>query len=135
MKASGKKHTGMTKKVNITIPDGVFDMLNDEAEKQGRTPANLAAFIVEHHLIFYRYLLYRLMYADQGHTENSPSINLPINVESLIEKALSGQRLEDCELGILAENLNLDQKRLTHFRDQNTKIRSKSGEYNTTQTT
>ncbi len=75
------------------------------------------------------------MYADQGHTENSPSINLPINVESLIEKALSGQRLEDCELGILAENLNLDQKRLTHFRDQNTKIRSKSGEYNTTQTT
>ncbi|MFY7883464.1 MAG: ribbon-helix-helix domain-containing protein [Dolichospermum sp.] len=45
----------MSKKIGVTVPDGVYDELNEEADKQGRTPANLAAFIIEHHLMFYRY--------------------------------------------------------------------------------
>ena len=122
----------MSKKVNITIPDGVYETLNLEADKQGRSPANLAAFIVEHHLVFYRYFFYRMMFMGDetrplpksDETQINLPINVPINVEALIEKALSGQRLEDYELGILAENLNMDQKRLTHFRNQNTKVRS-----------
>lgn len=37
----------MSKRVNITLPDTVHDDLEAWAESQGRTIANLAAFIVE----------------------------------------------------------------------------------------
>ena len=37
----------VSKRVFITIPDAVFDDLEDWADQQGRANANLAAFLVE----------------------------------------------------------------------------------------
>jgi hypothetical protein len=35
------------KRINITLPDSIHDLLVDWAESQGRPAANLAAFIIE----------------------------------------------------------------------------------------
>lgn len=35
------------KRINITLPDSVHDLLVDWAESQGRPAANLAAFLIE----------------------------------------------------------------------------------------
>ncbi|MFM7447113.1 MAG: ribbon-helix-helix domain-containing protein [Leptolyngbyaceae cyanobacterium] len=37
----------VSKRVNLTLPDTVFDELEDWATQQGRPVANLAAFLVE----------------------------------------------------------------------------------------
>jgi CopG-like RHH_1 or ribbon-helix-helix domain, RHH_5 len=47
-----RRHTKMTqstvsKRVNLTLPDSVFEELEAWADQQGRPTANLAAFIVE----------------------------------------------------------------------------------------
>lgn len=37
----------MSKRVNLTLPDAVFDALERWADAEGRPTANLAAFLVE----------------------------------------------------------------------------------------
>ena len=37
----------VSKKFSITVPDEVFNLLEEWAEKQGRPTANLAAYLVE----------------------------------------------------------------------------------------
>lgn len=37
----------MSKRTTITLPDGIFDDLENWADKEGRPTANLAAFLVE----------------------------------------------------------------------------------------
>jgi CopG-like RHH_1 or ribbon-helix-helix domain, RHH_5 len=37
----------VSKRVNLTLPDSIFEELEDWAEQQGRPTANLAAFLVE----------------------------------------------------------------------------------------
>ncbi|MBD2682897.1 MULTISPECIES: ribbon-helix-helix domain-containing protein [Nostoc] len=37
----------MTKRFSVTLPDTVFDQLEALAENQGRTTANLAAYLIE----------------------------------------------------------------------------------------
>ena len=37
----------VSKRVNVTLPDEVYELLELLADKQGRTVANLAAFIIE----------------------------------------------------------------------------------------
>lgn len=37
----------VSKRVNLTLPDVVYQSLEDWAERQGRPTANLAAFLVE----------------------------------------------------------------------------------------
>jgi len=37
----------MSKRTTITLPDSVFEELEDWAEQQGRPTANLASFLVE----------------------------------------------------------------------------------------
>lgn len=44
MKAQG---TEMSKRTTITLPDQIFDDLEQWADKEGRPTANLAAFLVE----------------------------------------------------------------------------------------
>jgi hypothetical protein len=51
--------------------------------------------------------------------KGSSSVELTLGAEKLIEKAISGEPLTDCELAVLAENLNLDQRDLTQARNKN----------------
>lgn len=37
----------MTKRINVTLPDVVFEKLVNTANKQGRSIANLAAYLIE----------------------------------------------------------------------------------------
>ncbi|AUB43790.1 hypothetical protein IQ229_11405 [Nostoc cf. edaphicum LEGE 07299] len=37
----------MSKRFSVTLPDTVFDQLEALAENQGRTTANLAAYLIE----------------------------------------------------------------------------------------
>ena len=37
----------MSKRINVTLPDSVVDELEDWADAQGRSLANLAAFLLE----------------------------------------------------------------------------------------
>ncbi len=37
----------MSKKFSVTISDAIFKELEDMAEKEGRTTANLAAYLIE----------------------------------------------------------------------------------------
>ncbi len=40
-------HQQMSKRTTITLPDSVFEELEDWADQQGRPTANLASFLVE----------------------------------------------------------------------------------------
>lgn len=40
-------HQPMSKRTTITLPDSVFEELEDWANQQGRPTANLASFLVE----------------------------------------------------------------------------------------
>lgn len=37
----------VTKRINLSVPDIVFEELSDRANKQGRSIANLATFLIE----------------------------------------------------------------------------------------
>jgi hypothetical protein len=41
----------VSKRVNVTLADKIYNELVEEAEAQGRTPANLAAFLLEKSLL------------------------------------------------------------------------------------
>jgi hypothetical protein len=45
--SSSETPTDMSKRVNLTLPDIVYDNLEAWAEYQGRPVANLAAYLVE----------------------------------------------------------------------------------------
>ena len=45
--SSSKTPTDVSKRVNLTLPDIVYDNLEAWAEYQGRPVANLAAYLVE----------------------------------------------------------------------------------------
>lgn len=42
-----RQNRAMSKRINLTIPDSVYDALERWAAKEGRALANLAAFLVE----------------------------------------------------------------------------------------
>ncbi|MFM6138718.1 MAG: ribbon-helix-helix domain-containing protein [Cuspidothrix sp.] len=37
----------MSKKFSVTLPDAIFHQLEDMAQNEGRTTANLAAYLIE----------------------------------------------------------------------------------------
>ncbi|KKD38494.1 hypothetical protein [Limnoraphis robusta] len=41
----------MTKKVGVTLPDGIFDILESRAESYGQTPTGLAAFLLQYCIV------------------------------------------------------------------------------------
>jgi predicted DNA-binding protein len=41
----------LTKRVNVTLPDKIYEKLLQRADEQGRSAANLAAFVIEKYLI------------------------------------------------------------------------------------
>lgn len=86
----------MTKKVNVTLPDGVYEELDREANTQGRSPANLAAFIIEHHLLMYRGLP-RLESQRTSQSISSSGVEMPDQSDVLIQflkSAASGKKPE-----------------------------------------
>lgn len=42
--------TSSTRKINLTVPDAIYEVLEELAEDQGRSVANLTAFAVEYFL-------------------------------------------------------------------------------------
>lgn len=48
--ATGERER-VSKRVNVTLADKTYSDLVKEAEEQGRTPANLAAFLLEKSLL------------------------------------------------------------------------------------
>lgn len=46
-RSGNQKIETVSKRVNVTLPDSVFDDLEVWAEYQGRPTANLAAFLIE----------------------------------------------------------------------------------------
>ncbi len=39
--------TGVSKKFSVTVPDQIFELLEEWADEQGRPTANLAAYLIE----------------------------------------------------------------------------------------
>jgi hypothetical protein len=46
-RSDDKARETVSKRVNLTLPDAVFDALERWADEEGRPTANLAAFLVE----------------------------------------------------------------------------------------
>lgn len=54
-----------------------------------------------------------------GDSDNSVTPSIDKETEATILKAVSGKKLQDIELALLADALNLDQRKLTQSRDKN----------------
>ena len=107
---SGPKST----KVNVTLAEEVYEVLADLALKQGRTAANLASFILEYYLTFVAPGVYPL--GDRFLLSDS-SIDVSSRLKLILKKAVSGKNLTDCDLALLAEKFDLDQRQLILMRD------------------
>lgn len=105
---SGPKST----KVNVTLAEEVYEVLANLALKQGRTAANLASFILEYYLTFVAPGVYPL-----GDRLDDSSSGISSRLKLILKKAVSGQGLTDCDLALLAEKFDLDQRQLILMRD------------------
>ena len=87
-------------KITVSLAPYVLEQLEGEAKLQGRTPGDLASFYLE-------YVLERkgLLPAKGAQMEAK-------EVWEIIKKSVQGQKLNDCELAIVAEHFNEDQKAL-----------------------
>ena len=87
-------------KITVSLAPYVLEQLEEEAKLQGRSPGDLASFYLE-------YALERkgLLPAKGAQMEAK-------EVWEIIKKSVQGQKLNDCELAIIAEHFNEDQKAL-----------------------
>ena len=101
-------------KVNVTLSEGVYEVLSELALSQGRTVANFASFVLEYYLTFVAPGVYPL---GDRFSRGRFSVDISSRLEMILEKAVSGQKLTDCELALLAEKFDLDQRKLVLMRD------------------
>jgi hypothetical protein len=94
----------MPKKVGVTLPDGIFDILESRAESYGQTPTGLAAFLLQYCIV-----------NNVGFID-APELNETISI-NFLKSLASGKVPSDEELIKLSTRLSIPYEVLSKLRD------------------
>ncbi len=111
----------MTKYVKIRLDDDDHAGFRHALFDSGQTmQSRLEAFIRQDVAAWEqgKNLLEVIAHLNIGELQQEMGVELTPETVKLIEKAISGKPLSDGELALLAEKLNIDQRRLTRARDE-----------------
>ena len=86
-----KFKSSKTRRVNVTLPEGIYKELEIKAKLQGRSPASLSSFYIEHQLALEKY----------------QQSFVPKDVLIVLLKKLKGEALTNNELDVVASFFDL----------------------------